>query len=120
MVDESHLTVTAASYRSSLVEVTALRSLGTQFVYLTATLPPSTLSECQERKYLNPPDGHSSVESRPNIMYMVERTKSAKASLLEQAAARRSRRLGAIGPARPCSRQNHPLRPLRSGSRGPG
>lgn len=35
--DECHLTVIAAEYRPSIVELTAIRSLRTQFVYLTAT-----------------------------------------------------------------------------------
>ena len=41
VIDECHLTVIAAEYRPSIVELTAIRSLRTQFVYLTATLPPS-------------------------------------------------------------------------------
>jgi hypothetical protein len=38
VVDECHLTVVAAEYRPSIIELTAIRSLRTQFVYLTATL----------------------------------------------------------------------------------
>jgi len=87
VVDECHLTVTAAGYRTSLVEVTALRSLRTQFVYLTATLPPSMLSEFEDRNYLHRPTVIRASSNRPNIMYMVEKTKSPTGSLLEQAAA---------------------------------
>jgi superfamily II DNA helicase RecQ len=39
VVDECHLTVVAADYRPSIVELTTIRSLRTQFVHLTAILP---------------------------------------------------------------------------------
>lgn len=52
VVDECHLTVTSASYRSSLVDITGLRAIRTQFVYLTATLPPAMQAEFEERNYL--------------------------------------------------------------------
>ena len=41
VVDECHLTVTAAEYRPAMVDVATIRCLRTQFVYMTATLPPS-------------------------------------------------------------------------------
>lgn len=86
VVDECHLTVAAASYRPSLVDVTALRGLRTQFVYLTATLPPSMQAEFEERNYLHRPTTIRASSNRPNIMYMVKTAESAKGSLLEQAA----------------------------------
>ncbi|KAK3669171.1 hypothetical protein LTR78_010947 [Recurvomyces mirabilis] len=86
VVDECHLTVTAAGYRSSLVDVTALRGLRTQFVYLTATLPPSMLAEFEERNYLHHPTVIRASSNRPNIKYTVARAKSGEVSLLEQAA----------------------------------
>jgi superfamily II DNA helicase RecQ len=41
VVDECHLTVTAIEYRPAMIDITAIRGLRTQFVYMTATLPPS-------------------------------------------------------------------------------
>jgi hypothetical protein len=41
VIDKYYLTVIAAEYRPSIVELITIRSLRTQFVYLTATLPLS-------------------------------------------------------------------------------
>ena len=41
VVDKCHLTVTVVEYRPTIVDVTAIRCLRTQFIYMTATLPPS-------------------------------------------------------------------------------
>ena len=41
IVNKCHLTVITANYRASIVKLIAIRSLKTQFVYLTATLPLS-------------------------------------------------------------------------------
>ncbi|KAK0949655.1 hypothetical protein LTS01_025774, partial [Friedmanniomyces endolithicus] len=87
VVDECHLTVTAASYRESIVDVTLIRSLPTQFVYLTATLPPSMYAEFEERNYLLHPKVIRASSNRPNLFYMVREIKTGNGSLLEQAAA---------------------------------
>ncbi|KAK0924951.1 hypothetical protein LTR29_018106 [Friedmanniomyces endolithicus] len=87
VVDECHLTVTAASYRESIVDVTLIRSLPTQFVYLTATLPPSMYAEFEERNYLLHPKVIRASSNRPNFFYMVRKIKTGNGSLLEQAAA---------------------------------
>ncbi|KAK0968573.1 hypothetical protein LTR54_018193 [Friedmanniomyces endolithicus] len=87
VVDECHLTVTAASYRESIVDVTLIRSLPTQFVYLTATLPPSMYAEFEERNYLLHPKVIRASSNRPNLFYMVRKIKTGNGSLLEQAAA---------------------------------
>ena len=86
VVDECHLTVIAADYRSSIVELTAIRSLRTQFVYLTATLPPSMRAEFEERNYLHQPKVIRASSNRPNIFYMVRKIDPQKGSLLSQAA----------------------------------
>jgi hypothetical protein len=52
MVDECHLTVVTTDYRPSIVELTTIWSLRTQFVYLTATLLPLMRAEFEERNYL--------------------------------------------------------------------
>ncbi|KAM0714674.1 hypothetical protein Q7P37_003053 [Cladosporium fusiforme] len=86
VIDECHLTVTAAEYRPSMVELTAIRSLRTQFVYLTATLPPSMRAEFEERNYLHRPTVVRAPSNRPNIFYMVRKIDTHNGSLLKQAA----------------------------------
>ncbi|KAJ9619141.1 hypothetical protein H2203_008469 [Taxawa tesnikishii (nom. ined.)] len=86
VIDECHLTVTAVDYRSSIVDLTAVRNLRTQFVYLTATLPPSMKEEFEERNYLYRPTTIRASSNRPNIFYMVRRADPRKGSLLEQSA----------------------------------
>ena len=87
VVDECHLTVVAAEYRPSIIELTAIRSLRTQFVYLTATLPPSMRAEFEERNYLYHPTVIRAPSNRPNIFYMVRKIDARAGSLLKQAAA---------------------------------
>ena len=87
VVDECHLTVTAASYRESIVDLTLIRVLRTQFVYLTATLPPSILAEFEERNHLVHPKIIRASSNRPNIAYTVRKARKGRGSLLEQAAA---------------------------------
>ncbi|KAK0773172.1 hypothetical protein LTR75_017205 [Friedmanniomyces endolithicus] len=87
VVDECHLTVTAAHYRQSVVDMTMIRALHTQFVYLTATLPPSMQDEFIERNHLLRPKSIRASSNRPNLFYMVRRAQVGRASLLEQAAA---------------------------------
>lgn len=87
VVDECHLTVTAVEYRPSMVDLTMIRLLRTQFVYLTATLPPSMQSEFYDRNYLLHPRVIRGSSNRSNIFYMVRRANSQKGSLLQQCAA---------------------------------
>ena len=86
VVDECHLTVIAADYRASMVKLTAIRSLKTQFVYLTATLPPSIQAEFEERNYLHRPTVIRASSNRPNIFYMVRKADASQGSLIKQAA----------------------------------
>jgi superfamily II DNA helicase RecQ len=86
VIDECHLTVIAAEYRPSIVELTAIRSLRTQFVYLTATLPPSMRTEFEERNYLHHPKVIRASSNRPNIFYIVRKVDAHNGSLLKQAA----------------------------------
>jgi superfamily II DNA helicase RecQ len=78
--------VVAAEYRPSIIELTAIRSLRTQFVYLTATLPPSMRAEFEERNYLYHPKVIRASSNRPNIFYMVRKIDARAGSLLKQAA----------------------------------
>ena len=86
VINECHLTVIAAEYRPSIVELTAIRSLRTQFVYLTATLPPSMRAEFEQRNYLHRPTVIRAPSNRPNIFYMVRKIDTHNGSLLKQAA----------------------------------
>jgi superfamily II DNA or RNA helicase len=88
VVDECHLTITAAGYQQSIVDLVAIRSLRTQFVYLTATLPPSMQAEFEERNHLLRPKVIRASSNRPNIFYMVRKATSRRGNLLEQGTAK--------------------------------
>jgi superfamily II DNA helicase RecQ len=86
VIDECHLTVIAAEYRPSIVELTTIQSLRTQFVYLTATLPLSMRAEFDKRNYLHHPKVIRASSNRPNIFYIVRKVDAYNRSLLKQAA----------------------------------
>jgi superfamily II DNA helicase RecQ len=88
VVDKCHLTVAATEYRPSIIELTAIRSLRTQFVYLMATLLPSMLAEFEERNYLYHPIVFRALSNRLNIFYMVCKIDARARSLLKQAVAK--------------------------------
>ncbi|KAK3684401.1 hypothetical protein LTR37_020307 [Vermiconidia calcicola] len=96
VVDECHLTVTAATYRESIIDLTAIRVLRTQFVYLTATLSPSMQAEFEERNYLVHPKIVRAPRNWPNIFYTVRKARTGRGSLLEQATAEARRMIGRI------------------------
>jgi superfamily II DNA helicase RecQ len=85
VVNECHLTVIATKYRPSIIELTAIRSLRTQFVYLTATLPLSIRVEFEERNYLYYSTVIRALSNRLNIFYMVRKIDARAGSLLKQA-----------------------------------
>ena len=87
VVDECHLTMVATEYRPSIIELTTIRSLRTQFVYLIATLPPSIRVEFEERNYLYYPIVIRVPSNRPNIFYIVHKIDARAGSLLKQAIA---------------------------------
>ncbi|KAK6414097.1 hypothetical protein LTR95_017782, partial [Oleoguttula sp. CCFEE 5521] len=86
VIDECRLTVTAASYRQSMVDLTYIRSLRTQFVYLTATLPPSMQAEFQERNFLVRSRVIRASNNRPNLFYVVRKAELGNGTLLQQVA----------------------------------
>jgi superfamily II DNA helicase RecQ len=88
VINECYLTVVAIEYRPSIIELIAIRSLRTQFVYLTATLPPSIRAEFEERNYLYHPIVIRAPSNRPNIFYIVRKIDTHAGSLLKQAAAK--------------------------------
>jgi superfamily II DNA helicase RecQ len=88
VIDECHLTVITAEYRPSIVELTTIQSLRTQFVYLTATLLPSMRAEFNKRNYLHHPKVIRASSNRPNIFYIVCKVDAHNGSLLKQAASK--------------------------------
>jgi superfamily II DNA helicase RecQ len=87
-VDECYLTIIAARYQQSIVDLVAIRSLHTQFVYLTATLLLSIQAEFEERNHLLRPKVIQALSNWPNIFYMVRKATNREGSFLEQAVAR--------------------------------
>lgn len=87
VVDECHLTVTAARYRAAMIDLGLLRGLRTQFVYLTATLPPVIQTEFEQQNHLYHPSVVRASSNRPNVFYMVRQATVGNGSLLEQSAA---------------------------------
>lgn len=69
-----------------MVDLTFIRSLRTQFVYLTATLPPSMQAEFEERNFLVRPKVIRASSNRPNLFYMVRKAEPGDGTLLQQAA----------------------------------
>ncbi|KAK3073558.1 hypothetical protein LTR53_004751 [Teratosphaeriaceae sp. CCFEE 6253] len=74
-------TIGTASWSSAKI-----RSLRTQFVYLTATLPPTMQAEFEERNHLYHPTIVRASTNRPNIFYTVQQRPSGQGSLLSQVA----------------------------------
>lgn len=73
VLDECHLTVTAEDYRRSFAALAEVRVVRTQFVYLSATLPPSIWDAFLDRNHLQDPLVVRASANRPNIAYSVER-----------------------------------------------
>ena len=72
VVDEAHLTVTASRYRQAMVDLALLRMVRTQFVYLTATLPPSMQGRFEEQNHLVRPKVVRASTNRRNLSYLVQ------------------------------------------------
>ena len=87
VLDECHLTLTAARYRESMVDVGMIRSLRTQFVHTTATSPLSIQADFEEQNSLVRPTVIRAASNRPNIFYMVRKASALNGDLLEQSAA---------------------------------
>ncbi|KAI6777521.1 uncharacterized protein J7T54_003695, partial [Emericellopsis cladophorae] len=74
VVDECHLTLTAAAFRKSMLQLGAhVRQVRTQTVWLTATLPPAFEEAFLRRNFLVRPRFVRESVNRPNIKYRVER-----------------------------------------------
>ncbi|KFY11379.1 hypothetical protein V492_04495 [Pseudogymnoascus sp. VKM F-4246] len=73
VLDEAHFTVTASEYRAAMVDLALIRGVRTQFVYLTATLPPSLQAQFELQNNLVSPRVVRASTNRRNLSYMVER-----------------------------------------------
>ena len=76
VVDECHLIHTEVNYRRRLRKVRNLRALRCQFVFLTATMPPSIEGEFRETLYMGQSTIVRSVTIRSDIRYVVFRSLS--------------------------------------------
>ena len=85
--DEAHLTITASDYRQAMVDLALIRNVRTQFVYLTATLPPTIQATFEEQNNLVNPKVIRASTNRRNLFYMVQRA-TGRGSLLEEGARR--------------------------------
>jgi superfamily II DNA helicase RecQ len=76
--DESHLAITASRYRPKMGLVKYLRSLRCQFVYLTATLPPTMVNRFEQAMLLWQPRMIRSLTLRTDLEYWVRRSSMAR------------------------------------------
>ena len=83
ILDEAHLTITASDYREAMVDLALIRNVRTQFVYLTATLPPTIQARFEEQNNLVNPKVIRASTNRRNLFYMVQRA-TGRGSLLEE------------------------------------
>ncbi|CCG85124.1 putative helicase hus2 [Taphrina deformans PYCC 5710] len=83
VIDECHLIITASSYRKAFDELHLLRLLGdVQFVYLTATLPPSMKDQLIKAHSLTRLNLIRSNTRRPAIEYIIRRLQTSPTSFL--------------------------------------
>lgn len=87
VLDEAHFTVTASEYRAAMVDLALIRGVRTQFVYLTATLPPSLQAQFELQNNLVNPRIIRASTNRRNLFYMVERV-AGPGQLLKEGARR--------------------------------
>jgi hypothetical protein len=87
VLDEAHFTVTASEYRAAMVDLALIRGVRTQFVYLTATLPPTLQAQFELQNNLVNPKIIRASTNRQNLFYLVERA-TGSGRLLEEGAQR--------------------------------
>jgi superfamily II DNA/RNA helicase len=71
VIDEVHLTLTDSTWRPKLAQLCTLRSLGCQFVLLTATLPPLLENRLGRAMAVQSPKYVRATTARGNIRYKV-------------------------------------------------
>ena len=88
VLDEAHFTVTASEYRAAMVDLALIRGVRTQFVYLTATLPPTLQAQFElQNNLVNPKTIRASTNWR-NLSYAVGRAAGPGRPLLKEGAQR--------------------------------
>jgi hypothetical protein len=85
VLDEAHLTITASDYRRPMVDLALVRGVRTQFVYLTATLPPAMQAAFEAQNHLVNPKVIRASTNRRNLFYLVQRA-TGPGSLFEEGA----------------------------------
>ena len=70
VLNEAHFTVTASEYRTSMVVLALIRGVRTQFVYLTATLPPTLQARFKLQNNLINSKIIRASTNRQNLFYM--------------------------------------------------
>ena len=87
VLNEAHFTVTTSEYRAAMVDLALIRGVRTQFVYLTATLPPTLQAQFEVQNNLINPKIIRASTNRRNLFYMIERV-TEPGRLLEEGARR--------------------------------
>ena len=72
--DKSHLVLTASEYRPKMRLIRELRGLRCQFLFLTATLPPSMLGQFERKVLLSRPSVVRSSTLRADLDYNARRS----------------------------------------------
>jgi hypothetical protein len=85
VLDEAHFTITTSEYRAAMVDLALIRGVRTQFVYLTATLPPTMQAQFELQNNLVNPKIIRASTNRRNLFYLVEQV-SGPGRLLEEGA----------------------------------
>lgn len=85
VLDEAHLTITASEYRRPIVDLALVRGVRTQFVYLTATLPPAMQATFETQNNLLNPKVVRASTNRRNLFYLVQHA-TGPGNLLEEGA----------------------------------
>lgn len=86
VIEEFHLIITASHYRRAMGQLALLRSIPVQFVYLTATLPPSMEDELFKRHYLTQVHTIRASTRRGNLKYGVRRLMPRQQDIFKESA----------------------------------
>lgn len=71
VLDEAHLLLTAAHYRTNLPAIAGLRRLRCPFICMTGTLPPFGEAESRELLYFTQSETLRASSDRANLKYRV-------------------------------------------------
>ncbi len=72
ILEEAHLLLTASHYREQLGLLGVLRNIGSPFVFMTATLPPSAEMELKDLLHFTQLEVLRAESDRPNLQYRIQ------------------------------------------------